>query len=155
MQPALAQASFEGWKTVTRRTYKLESINESPDRFIYSGMEDFKHVFIDTITGKKTLIKSPYGLVGDVLYVRECWMARPSGGIIFRGDIERPGHKNAFKVKWCSAMLMPKKNARIHVEVVNVSAEQIQQITNDECLKEGIQRIAPTHTARELYRDYS
>ena len=72
---------------------------------------------------------------GDILYVRETWKKAPNGYYYYedwqRNDI-------ADVTKWKPSIYMPKEAARIWLKVTDVRVERLQEITDNECIKEGI-----------------
>ena len=119
---------------------------------------------IDEYGGSIQYAKPPYQ-PGDILYVREtwqCWRAHryeATADIRFRagGDDVRLQFANGntdsinrldydtFVHKWFSnngewkpSLFMPKEAARIWLKVTDVRVERLQEITDNECIKEGI-----------------
>jgi hypothetical protein len=95
----------------------------------------------------------PYGKVGDRLWVKEAWGAWPhmGGGIreeslLYKADGERvPFDKNW---RWRSPILMRRRLSRFTLEITSVSIERLNEISFDDCIREGIrwspgQRSAP------------
>jgi len=90
-------------------------------------------------------LKSPYS-VGDHLYVRETWC--PGDAIFHKGTGEPavvrykadgppiPGMWD--DIKWRPSIHMPKWATRIWLEVLNVRAERIQEISDADCIAEGM-----------------
>ena len=81
---------------------------------------------------------------GDILWVRETWCALPvsPGGHIripncyyYRADPEmRP---ESWRGNWCPSIHMPRKAARLFLSVKDVRAEMLQDMTPDDCIKDG------------------
>lgn len=73
---------------------------------------------------------------GDILYVRETWKKAPNGYYYYedwqRNDI-------ADITKWKPSIHMPKEAARIWLKVMNVRVERLQEITDEQAKREGIQ----------------
>lgn len=73
---------------------------------------------------------------GDILYVRETWKKAPNGYYYYedwqRNDI-------ADVTKWKPSIHMPKEAARIWLKVTNVRVERLQEITDEQAKREGIQ----------------
>lgn len=79
---SMVRAVLNGTRTQTRSTRGLERINESPDAFKCLGAnrsDDFIFLNMDgVLTGhdpsdETHIIKCPYGVVGDRLWVKEKW----------------------------------------------------------------------------------
>lgn len=90
--------------------------------------------------------EKPYQ-VGDILYVRETWV--PCATIdsmiddinlyAYRADYNA-GELNWLderKIKWHPSIHMPKEAARIFLKVKNVRVERLQDMTHEDCRKEG------------------
>jgi len=76
MQPDMAIATWQDKKIVTRRTRGLEVINQNPDDWDWQWEDDKNgNVFFEKQTKNgswlSTKVKSPYGMEGDRLWVRE------------------------------------------------------------------------------------
>lgn len=73
---------------------------------------------------------------GDILYVRETWKKALNGYYYYeawqRNDI-------ADVTKWKPSTRMPKEAARIWLKVTNVRVERLQEITDEQAKREGIQ----------------
>ena len=73
---------------------------------------------------------------GDILYVRETWKKAPNGYYYYedwqRNDI-------ADITKWKPSIHMPKEATRIWLKVMNVRVERLQEITDEQAKREGIQ----------------
>lgn len=105
-------------------------------------------------------VASPYGKVGDLLYVRETWAEvchnehtwceggddcpycrteyKADTGDAYPGQWpadEAKGNPDA--PKWRASIHMKKKYARIRLQVTNVRVEKLQDITPDNILAEG------------------
>lgn len=135
----MVRAILDGRKTVTRRVVK-------PQPAVLNS-----------------LVIPPYK-VGDILYVRETWRIwkahrydadafvdfRAGGyGTILRfthgctdlanrDDYDLFIRKWGVDGKWHPSIHMPKEAARIFLRVTNVRVERLQDITDDDCMAEGI-----------------
>lgn len=160
----MVKAILEGRKTQTRRVIKgLNVTGPNPP-----------NNFFDFHKGKKWVgavgaqypgapvthsLKSPYGVPGDRLWVRETFMPDPPiNG--WPGDIEWNGcdrpisgvpeqYRTPFDVifketwtgddlKWKPAIHMPRWASRIKLEIVKVRVERLQDITREDVRAEGI-----------------
>lgn len=72
---------------------------------------------------------------GDILYVRETWK-KAQNGYYYYEDWQR--NDIADVTKWKPSIHMPKEAARIWLKVTDVRVERLQEITDNECIKEGI-----------------
>lgn len=135
------QAILEDKKSMTRRVIKPQPINY----LLWS--EGFKIWIDNQSTNFYSMIKRkcPYGKVGDILWVKETF-----GTVIFPGGesflarrkiVYKADGKNNWRLdkgKWTSPRYMPKKYSRIKLEVIDVKVEKVQDISEDDCMKEGI-----------------
>ncbi|MBS6486401.1 hypothetical protein [Veillonella sp.] len=135
---AMVQAILEGRKTTTRRIIK--------------DIEPFGKVLATPkgIFSKEGLARHGQYHIGDILYVRETWCDRwlPDG---FLEGEERYGYKadgepsyglwgNDSQCKlevWIPSIHMPKEAARIFLKVISVEVERLNEMTEDEAVKEG------------------
>lgn len=83
-------------------------------------------------------IKCPYGQPGDVLWVRETW-TEIENRILYKSDLYNESC-GELTIKWKPSIHMPRKYARIFLEVTNIRVERVQDITNDDAKAEGIIR---------------
>jgi hypothetical protein len=96
--------------------------------------------------------------VGDTLYVREtfakcncgeCEVCKRGTGIIYKADIRAGSHTFFYTVdedsgiKWKPSIFLPKDDARIFLEVTNVKLEYLQEISDADCMAEGITWYPP------------
>lgn len=138
----MVRAILDGRKSCTRRllkpqpdekhTYPLGFVTDSTEKkevgcFGFDANE---------YGGSIQYVKPPYRYApGDILYVRETWKKAPKGYYYYedwqRNDI-------ADVTKWKPSIYMPKEAARIWLKVTDVRVERLQEITDNECIKEGI-----------------
>ena len=142
----MVRAILEDRKTQTRRVIK-------PQPFIYEKSH---------LASQSELIRDwvrkypcPYGKPGDRLWVRETWEIHQLDGIM-PGSKEYPNicYKADMstrlliadkvldlckeKFSWRSPIFMPRWASRIMLEVVNVRVERLQDISEEDCIAEGI-----------------
>lgn len=162
----MVRAILDGRKTVTRRIIKdnVAGILNSPYHKEHPEVSDRMLL--------KKLCRAPYHL-GDILYVRETWgvmrawrfdacvdIAFKAGGenkrIFFpnggtdsanrdKYDEFRKKWDKASTLSWKPSIHMPKEAARIWLKVTDVRVERLQDITNEQILKEGIGRDTVVH----------
>lgn len=99
-------------------------------------------------------VKPPYA-PGDIMYVRETWShpIAPSyeNKYVYRADeIAEDGFKNDAHI-WHPSIHMPKEAARIWLRVTDVRAERLQDMTNDDALKEGAKGVRCDHAGSGAY----
>ncbi len=165
----MVQAILEGRKTQTRRILKpqpdfnkaWENLGFSENKF---GIKTELEIPDIDVTGNFLGVSSPIeidgfkatGLCipnipikihkGDILWVRETWQTawnfyKKSCDTIYKADggywIDDDGI-----MKWKPSIYMPKKRARIFLEVTNVRVEPLQEISEEDAIAEGIERVS-------------
>lgn len=156
----MVRAVLSGNKTQTRRTLKPAPLPQVA-RWIISDhwwipeaiSEAVKKQFITTWPNA---IKCPYGQAGDQLWVRETWShdcyPYPLSNDPFfhyRADyLDDPlgadlEHSlDGIRRKWLPSIHMPRKASRIQLEITNVRVERLQDISEEDAIAEGIQRVS-------------
>ena len=147
----MVQAILSGAKTQTMRP-----INPQPE--IYEVGQGWGLTWKDKNSGGSDwLIKyCPFGQKGDRLYVREAWSdywmheddawGEPCQcGIQYRASWD-PNFGD--EPPWKPSIHMKKEDARIWLEITNVSVIRINDVTAEDCYREGIKRssFAPAMT---------
>ena len=99
----------------------------------------------------------PFGQSGDRLYVRETFMDLRGTGVEHRPDPDGPLQRYAYRadsppgthadearkdfgLKWKPSIHMPRAASRILREITAVRVERLQDISEDQCIAEGIER---------------
>lgn len=130
----MVRAILDGRKSCTRRIVKhdVKAILNSPYHKEHPEVEDKQII--------SKLCMPPYQ-IGDILYVRETWY-KGLERYMYRADYSdtekfyRDGKE--IEMKWHPSLHMPKDAARIFLRVTNVRVERLQEITEDEAVKEGV-----------------
>lgn len=133
-------AILDGRKTCTRRICKDANECTVPDMEFYNADRRTYavHNFVDKehMEQLSTAERTCPICTGDILYVRETWKEAPKGYYYYedwqRNDI-------ADITKWKPSIHMPKEAARIWLKVTNVRVERLQEITDEQAKREGIQ----------------
>jgi len=128
------RASLEDRKTMTRRVILpqpvfLQALRDgrfetSPDGGFDQGVK---------------YIRCPYGVPGDLLWVRESWAPnevlplrdRPDGAYIYRAD-ER------YSCHWHPSIHMPRKASRLTLRITDIRVQRLQEITDGDVAAEGV-----------------
>jgi hypothetical protein len=103
-------------------------------------------------TGEMRKFKPRYRR-GEVLYLKEPYVVaggKHSDGIVaykYNRNIVFPNEQNP---KWENKLFMPEKHARYFIEITDVRAERLQDIRDEDCMKEG---IIKTLTEKKRYFD--
>lgn len=142
----MVRAIMDGRKNCTRRivkpqpdekhTYPLGFVTDSTEKKEVGCFE----FGINEYGGSIQYAKPQYQ-PGDILYVRETWgypiSLNSDKQYVFRADkIAESGFKNDSHI-WHPSIHMPKKAARIWLNVTNVRVERLQDITEDGAEAEG------------------
>lgn len=141
----MVQAILEGRKTQTRRIIKPQPIffGRNDERI---AVEFRKNIFefYDVMRNDPFSILfslKPKFQIGDILWVRETWQTtwnenKKSWDTIYKADggywIDDDGI-----MKWKPSIYMPKKRARIFLEVTNVRVERLRDISEEDAIAEG------------------
>ena len=149
----MIRAILDGKKTQTRRLNGLKHLQD------YTAVS--KHVTSQTFDfhfpgGVGQVVKCPYGVVGDHLWVREAWCAharydgmRPSvlpeikylqNGITYMADVYK-GEKSTWMGKTRPSIFIPRKHSRITLEITDIRVERVQDISDADVLREGAKKI--------------
>lgn len=163
--PEMVRATLDGHKTQTRQVLKPQpkwAIQNEGDK-----PEIFKNMYgqVDAVWYSPTYypvndgadfdfdwdaewVKCPYA-PGDILWVRETWaeIETPDKTItIYKAD-RNPlglGHTHfgyngkIYHIKWRPSIHMPRSIARLFLLVKNIRTEQLQDITHDDAVAEGV-----------------
>ena len=159
----MASAIVHGRKTVTRRPV---TPNPSQRWWLKSAQQItgcpnasmLKHgcgaQFEHPGGGPFTCIDAPCA-PGDLLIGRECWAENVpgcefQGGVSYRADhSDKRGDGPAHPMKWRPSIHMPDRAARIRRRVVSVTVERLQDVTEEDAVREGMQP-APDSDGRFL-----
>lgn len=158
-------------KTVTRRLRGLEYVNQNPS--LWKGKlcrhSDHAYVEFSTILGiaYPVYIKCPYGIVGDIIWVRESW-AMVRGEYEYKADkpdAKYPGgfadwlHSKQVDDKWKPSIHMPRVACRIRLKITDIEINRLQDISEKDCILEGIQPLSMSRMQLnmhgQLYLDYT
>lgn len=171
MRPGLTALTRAGTKTQTRRTSGLKEINEAPDAWRYGGVYrhaaglayEFRHLCV----GPNKFIKCPYGDPGDLIYLKEphylygfwsrtgrkrkCGLDKwafervdPYGHVAeFDKPKSRLKKSKEVNLGWYkrSPLFMAKVDARTWAKITGISLGRLQNISVDDCFREGIKRL--------------
>ena len=147
-------------KTMTRRTYGLEEVNDEPDAWEFKRLNDGAIALFwrsNIMEEDIALCKCPYGQVGQRLWVRETW--RPAwkatnyfsaGGIQYKADgeilarveaIEKYPECQFHPKKWRPSIHMFRWASRITLEITEVRAEKLNSMTESDAYAEGVDSL--------------
>lgn len=151
--PEMVLALLDGRKTQTRRvmttqpTGELRPLSEwsqglaaachdhnpDPEKLAAHSERLKSKVFpFTTESGGLMSPTCPYGVPGDLLYVREP-IIKTCVGVVYVAD----GHDRA-RIKATPSIHMPRAESRLTLRVTDVRVQRIQDISNEDAIAEGI-----------------
>lgn len=153
-----------GRKTQTRRSGGLEMINDS-----LLGWEPTDWVEIKTRSGKSILalefmipgIRStvihcaPRYKIGEVLYLKEPTYPasiRFKAGFVYKYDLAENARVPG--LKFSNKLFMPASAARAFIRITGIRCERLLDISDEECIAEGIELYPLLGQASLTYTDY-
>lgn len=129
----MVRAVLDGRKTQTRRVVKPEHLKMSGE--VHSVLQTLPDRFTADL-----LTLCPYGQAGERLWVRETFSAHGAfgadGRIAYRADI--PDGNEPHGLKWKPSIFMPRRACRLVLEITEIRADRLQNITFRDALAEGI-----------------
>jgi hypothetical protein len=132
----MVRAILDGRKTQTRRMVKPQP----PEGSQLWGMPkvwDNKRNLIFWREGDRSNYGKPLPIeVGDIIWVRETWSKLPSGNLWYRAD-NHPINDGW----WTPSIHMPRWASRIDLEVTAVRVERVQEISEEDAKKEGVESV--------------
>jgi hypothetical protein len=156
----MVRAILDGRKTQTRRVVKPQptlalDIGASVGGAFIDRREVDAHGFSDVV------VRCPYGVPGDQLWVRETWAAwtppteygecdevqgppsemRSENRHVGEADITYAADGDSCPDRWRPSIHMPRWASRITLDVVAVSVERLRDITEEDASREGIERF--------------
>ena len=140
----MVKAIMEGWKTQTRRVINPQPYS-STAAVVPFGETEWVSRDVDGIHNANIRLRfKPRFLVGDRLWVKETWWAS-DGKAYYRAHYGAGEYPQAMDIDdgdhWKSGRFMFKKYARLWLSVSAVRAERLQDITENDCIAEGIEDI--------------
>lgn len=127
----MVRAILEGRKTQTRR--EVKAINH--DSFeVFTAADPSGFWGFDAKNDPVLCVHSPYGEVGDRLWVRESFAVCADNNIFYRAD-GKPDPWDG--VKWKPSIHMPRLASRITLEITGVRVERLNAISEDDAKAEG------------------
>lgn len=144
----MVQAILTGRKTQTRRVVKSELIIEQAE---FERGNRPNVIQSEPSLQYWTENSCPFGQVGDRLWVRETWYQKGTVGRTYPDDDEYQffGHRQAAYVadgdapkdwtfKKRPSIHMPRWACRLILEITNIRIERLNDISEADCVKEGI-----------------
>jgi hypothetical protein len=147
----MVRAILEGRKTQTRRAVKgvvdpdeIEVLGDSGEAFMHSNACTS---FCDYACGGAVL-KCPYGIPGDRLWVKETFWKHTQTGIVRYADGANDASWKETGWKKVSSIHMPRRYSRITLEITGVRVERLQEISEADAAAEGCEPALPVSDKR-------
>jgi hypothetical protein len=143
--PAEPIDPYRPFKSMTRRVVKPQPDKDDPCvEYLYDNFPA-KQEYAEEIWAKIRELKSirlkPRYQKGDILWVRETWQENTMTSEKDKQDMPyfyRADPDGVLLRSWCSPIFMPRKAARLFLEVKDVRLERVRDITNADVMAEGI-----------------
>ncbi len=135
----MVKAILDGRKTQTRRVIPLKNNDLIFTGFVVSSTAKNREGYCAFGKNKEQDLEfiKPHYKVGDILYVKEKCVDEYPNGFCFKEDYEEEEWNDKYLIKqYCN-----KLNARIFLKVTNVGVERLQDISDEDCIKEGISEV--------------
>lgn len=145
----MVKAILEGRKTQTRRIVKQQPpancVDEEPlidFDYSFKGTNEnpawYTEWEMNLNPGDSSVyshcVYSPFGKIGDILWVRETFTEWPKGSFQYKASTVN-GEEFG---KWKPSIHMPTDAARIFLVITNVRIERLRDISNEDAVNEGI-----------------
>lgn len=175
----MVRAILDGRKTVTRRPVKgfqiptedTSILEGERHRWSATAQRDPRYGFCvfgateaECAKELEELAPCPYGRRGERLWVRETWARVGNcdpGYLTFAATYpsclpsELENIPPATSVRWKPSIHMFRRDSRILLEITDVRVERLQDISEDQCIAEGIHPVPKTHEhSHQFWRDY-
>lgn len=156
MQTESVRAILQGRKMQTRRVVKPQPAAIEAEIYadLYNHGPNWAFWLPDNRMTEPRTWRCPYGQPGDRLWVRETWcpvhfgsyepisgMARQWECCIQYAADPAQGYHQCFDVyasKWHPSLYMPRWASRVTLEIVKVRVERVQEISEQDCVAEGL-----------------
>lgn len=147
----MVRAILAGQKTMTRRVVRFNDSHRIQLHGKQWHIED-----TDVVN------RCPFGIPGDRLWVRETFVLTQFDKPVYKADsTDKDGYfwssiaADPKGVKWRPSIFMPRWASRITLEITNVRVERLDEITDDDAIKEGVERVGKTRDGfSPLYKNY-
>lgn len=137
----MVKAILNGKKTQTRRIIKDKT-----------ALEWLNGLFMPQYVASRENRFSPYGYDKDLLWVRETFLLdEEEGAYLFKADMDQH-NIDYLKGEWKPSIHMPKAACRLWLEIVDVRAERLQDISEHDAIEEGV--LSYTDVTGTRYKDY-
>ena len=135
----MVRAILEGRKTMTRRVVKPQPTFDFPT-LTMQGVGDDEGLWKLSPLDKP--VRCPYGVPGDLLWVRETWATTEQAGV-HPSDAEMlyratdPDWETWDGWRWSPSIFMPRWASRLKLRITSIRVERVQDITEEDARAEG------------------
>ena len=138
---SMVNAILEGRKTMTRRVIKRNCSGRAKE----VGSSRNWH-----LADPDVIRACPYGKIGARLWVRETFAQNNNQlsdiysdtTMVYRADGVSRALDNGVEKAWTPSIFMPRRASRITLEITSVSAEQLQDISEQDAMAEGVDAVS-------------
>lgn len=151
MAAPMVRALLDGRKTQTRRVLPQRWIHaDNMEEACTPEGEPLPGMWMDHYEGEDAdvaMVRCPFGVVGDRLWVRETWAADRrapdvDGVYVYRATDEVTLNAQlATPDRWHPSIHMPRRASRITLEVTEVRVQRLQDISEEDAIAEGVRRF--------------
>ena len=145
----MVRAILEGRKTMTRRIMQKQPTMKHKFKYICKEKTKGWGALFEWLTDGMTLhehFKSPYGTIGDVLWVRETWaefqgLEDAPTCYVYKADGTWDDKVHLIDNKWKPSIFMPRSASRISLRITNIRVERLNDITEEDAVREGVEPL--------------
>lgn len=143
----MVRAILSGQKTQTRRIVKPQPDIAQPGPIPGAGICAITTPDDQRLGRLGKIVPCPYGQPGDRLWVRETWahgihalaaQREEDGPFVYAAD--NHGTQGRLGDRWRPSIHMPRPDSRITLEIISVRVQRLQDISEADCIAEGIQQ---------------
>lgn len=146
MSAPMVRAILDGRKTQTRRIIPVQPDSFGPPQWWVPEYCKQIRPPSEEVYKTEALKRCKYGQPGDILWVRETWQTWALGWI-FKASY---GDELPKGIKWKPSIFMPREASRIRLEVTDIRVERPQDISEEDCMAEGIERAGYGYKSYEI-----
>ena len=143
MQGDMVRAILDDRKRKTRRLRGLKRLNSGPYKDCVDRVDcrdGVWHFWQGEGSSAVLLFKAkcPYGVPGDLLYVKETFAVLEGVGVKYKADNPSQDKPSEYwETPLASSLSMPKERSRITLEITAVRPEPVQDISEEDAIAEG------------------
>lgn len=133
--------AYEGLQRITKNGnfISMRALDEN-GRAIKPGTEQEWTINPKYKVGERIYLKEPYRFAPDVDFIIYKY-EHPTGMAVYPGC-----DKDDNSIKWKNKLFMPESAARHFIEITKVRAEMLQDISEEDCLLEGVRKFTKDNT---------